>query len=85
MVTDPFGFVRIIFVVYGNTVSSQKVLVREGLGNILEFHKYPLIPPILRRGAGAKICSRNNVFKNHEAQHAKNTFENRLSTPLRFI
>ena len=26
------------------------------------FQKYPLTPPILRRGAGAKICSRNNFF-----------------------
>ena len=34
------------------------------------FQKYPLTPPILRRGAGANFA---------------NTFENRLSIPLRFI
>ena len=49
------------------------------------FQKYPLTPPILRRGAVAKICSRNKKIFNHEAQHAKNTFEHRLSIPLRFI
>ena len=37
------------------------------------FQKYPLTSLILRRGAGAKMCSWKNFFN----QHAQNTFENR--------
>ena len=46
------------------------------------FQKNPLTPPILRRGAGIKICSRNNFSQNHEAQHAKNTFELKIDNLL---
>ena len=38
----------------------------------------------LRRGV-RNFATFKDFFKNHEAQHAKKTFENRLSIPLRLI
>ena len=49
-----------------------------------KFKKTSADTPILRRGAGTQICSRNFFFLNLETQHAKNAFENRFSIPLRF-
>ena len=39
---------------------------------------------IMRRGIQHNIVIFKNIIKNHEAQHAKDTFENRFSIPLRF-
>ena len=48
-----------------------------------KFQKHPLTP-ILRRGDGTQILLSFSflfLFVNHEAQYAKNTFENRFSIP----
>ena len=49
--------------------------------------KHPLTQQLCTTVFKGKICNIaifKNFFLNHEAQHAKNTFENRFSIPLRF-
>ena len=49
------------------------------------FQKYPLTPQFCAAVLGPKFAHEIYIFFNHEAQHAKNTFENRFSLPLRLI
>ena len=72
--------------IYRYPPREEPVQKEEGSASILhhKFQKHPLTHQFCAAVLGTRFAHEIMIFLNHEAQHAKNTFENQFSIPLGF-